>query len=124
MKTIWHATALLALTTLILGCGPSIAAKADPVDVSGTVTNASGKPVGGVTLMFIPTTAMQTQGYFTLKADGKFSVKLVPGSYTYVFEGNVPAINAIPAKYQSNDATHALEIPSAGAPALEIKLGN
>lgn len=121
MTNFSRVVALFALA-LLAGCESTPPAKADPVDVSGTVT-MNGKPVGGVTIEFFPTSAMQAQGFAKLKADGKFSVKLVPGNYTYAFEGSPAALKAIPASYHSNDANHTFEVPAGGSSSLQITVG-
>lgn len=124
MKSFLQFTVVLAVTTFAIGCSGTPAMKSDPTDVAGTVTGVTGQPVGGVTLNFFPTSGSQMQGYFVLKADGKFATKLISGKYTFAFEGNPQAMASIPTKYHSNDAAHTIDIPSAGEPALAIKLTN
>lgn len=117
------ATALLFLAGLLTGCSSAPPPKADPVAVSGTVTLPSGQPVKGVTLMMFPVTANQGQEQAKLGADGKFNVKLIPGKYTFAFEGPAAELKAVPAKYHQNEAAHSFEVPSGGGP-VELKLAN
>lgn len=115
---------LAGLLCLTAGCSSGPATKPEAVAVSGTVLLPAGQPAKGVTLNFFPTTSSQTQVYAQLKADGKFDVKLVPGKYTYGFEGGPAFLKVLPTKYHSNDAAHTVEIPSAGKSDLTIQLAD
>ena len=110
------ATALF--TALCVGCSSDAVVKSSPVEVTGTVTTADGKPVKDATLSFLPNNSTQSPANFMLKADGKFSVKLIPGKYTYMFEGKTAGV---PAKYLQNEAAHAVEVPATGG-VVDIKL--
>lgn len=106
---------------LLAGCKSTPPSKADPVEVGGAVTLPSGSPApAGVTLNFFPTSADQTQVPVVLKAGGKYTAQLVPGKYTYAFEGT--GVKAIPAKYHENQAAHTVEVPSGGKSDLDIPL--
>jgi uncharacterized protein YcfL len=118
MQKFLPSSVLAAFFIFLAGCSSSPPMKAEPVEVAGTVVFSDGKPVANVVLNIFPTTASQTQGSFTLKADGKFEMKLIPGNYTFAFEG--ANLNAIPKSYQSNDAEHKLEVPSAGNKSMTI----
>jgi hypothetical protein len=117
MKTKVLSFSLFAvLASFAMGCGGTPPLKPEPVDVAGVVM-MGGKPLGNVTIMFLPTTGTQTQMTIPLKADGKFETKLIPGKFGYVFEGN-----GIPQKYTINDANRTIEITSAGDKNLTITL--
>ncbi|MGL6073703.1 MAG: hypothetical protein ACRC8S_06025 [Fimbriiglobus sp.] len=109
------------LAAFAVGCGGAPALKAEPVEVAGSVV-MGGKPLGNVSILFLPTTATQTQVTISLKADGKFETKLIPGKYGYVFEGSSPAFNTIPQKYTTNQADRTIEIPATGNKSLTITL--
>lgn len=67
------------------GCGSkSIPSTVDPVSVSGSVFDATGKPVANMMLAFRPEDAAnQGQRPMVLvNADGKFRTKCLPGKYT------------------------------------------
>jgi hypothetical protein len=119
--TVRYASALALVAALLAGCSSAPPAKPDPVDVSGVVLLPSGQPAKDTTVTFFPTTGDQLQNGAKLKADGKFAVKLTPGKYTYSVEGDP---RSVPAKYQSNDAAHAIEVPAGGTTDLKITLSN
>lgn len=112
------AIACTLFTALCFGCSSDPGLRTDPVDVTGAVTATDGKPVKDATLTFQPTDSKQIPASFPLKADGKFSVKLIPGKYTYMFEGKT---TGIPPKYLQNQADHSVEVPAAGGE-INIKL--
>jgi len=76
----------VAVTVLFaFGCGTKSApATPDPVSVSGTVCDATGKPVANMMLAFRPEDAgNQGQRPMALvNADGKFRTRCLPGKYT------------------------------------------
>lgn len=111
---------LALLVGLIVGCSSTPPQKPAPVDVNGTVTLPNGQPAKDVTISFFPTTNEQIQGNAKIGADGKFSLKMNPGKYTFGFEGR--SIKTLPEKYHSNRAEHAVEIPASGVTDLAIKL--
>ncbi|MBX9622873.1 MAG: carboxypeptidase-like regulatory domain-containing protein [Gemmataceae bacterium] len=112
------AAGLAVAVALLAGCSSTPPNRPDPVDVSGTVKLPGGQPApAGLTLNFLPTSSSQAQVPTTLKAGGKFDAKLVPGKYTFAFEGS-----GVPAAYLSNDAAHTVEVPAGGSSALDITL--
>jgi hypothetical protein len=113
-----------AAAAFALGCSSTPPQKAEPVAVSGVVLLPSGQPAKDVTLNVFPTSASQTPAAAQLKADGKFSVKLVPGSYTFAFEGRAAGLTAVPKKYHQNEADHKFEVPSGGKSDATIQLQN
>ncbi len=113
------AVVAFALLGGVLGCSSDPGKRTEPVDVTGIATKADGKPVANVTISFCPTDASQMPATFSLKADGKFAVKLSPGKYTYSFDGNPAALQAVPVAYHNNDASHTVEVPATGG---EIKV--
>jgi hypothetical protein len=118
--TPWKAIPAGFLAALLAGCSTTPPLKPEPVAVNGTVLLPGGQPARDVVVNFLPTGSDQMQGAAQLKSDGKFSVKLTPGKYTYSFEGN--NLKAIPAKYHSNNADNTFEVPAAGDSNLTLKL--
>lgn len=109
--------ALALLAGLLAGCSSTPPQKAEPVDVSGTVTLPSGKPATDITVTFLPTSSSQIQAWGKV-TNGKYAVKLTPGKYSYMIESPT-----VPKKYQESNAEHALEVPAAGG-SVDIKLTN
>ncbi len=116
--------AVLACIVFAAGCSSAPPQKPNPVEVSGVVLLPGGQPAKDVTLNIFPTSANQTPGVAQLKGDGKFSVKLIPGNYTFGFEGRGPGLAAVPKKYHQNEADHKFEVPSAGSTGATIQLQN
>ncbi|HYH69052.1 MAG TPA: hypothetical protein VD866_30435 [Urbifossiella sp.] len=107
-----------ALTvTVLTGCSSTPALRPEPSEVKGVLLLPSGQPAKDVTILFLATDGDQMPGAYSIKDDGKFTVKLNSGKYTYVMEGK----NALP-KYTVNNPEHAVEIPSGGIQNLTIKL--
>lgn len=115
---------VIGCLTLIVGCSSDPGQKKDPVEVSGTVLLPNGQPAKDVTLNLLATDSMQTPGITQLKDDGKFTLKLVPGKYTVVFEGSQSGMNTIPPRYHHNDMKNAVEVPKTGTTDLTIRLEN
>lgn len=111
---------LLGMACLLTGCSSAPPPKAEPVQVTGTVLLPSGQPVRDVSVNFLPTTVDQIQGGSVIKGDGKFTARLIPGRYTYTFEGT--GAKSIPTKYLSNDASNTIEVSATGPSDLTIKL--
>ncbi len=109
---------------LVAGCSSNPPARSEPVEVSGVVLLPNGQPVKDVTLNFFPTSSAQVQTPVQLKADGKFSAKLIPGNYTFAFEGKEPAMKAVPVKYHINSADHKFEVSSSGKSDATVQLQN
>ena len=112
--------AINLFAALLVGCSSAPPNKAEPVDVTVTVTLPNGQPGKDLTLMMLPTSGDQIQGGGKTDAGGKAQTKLTPGKYTFAFD-NAPA--AVPKKYHSNDAANAVEV-SSGTKDLAIKLTN
>ena len=109
------ALVVVALT----GCSSTPAQRAEPSEVKGTLLLPNGQPAKDVTILFLATSGEQQPGSYPIKDDGKFTVRLNGGKYTYALEGK----NALP-KYTSNLPEHSVEIPSGGTQNLTIKLQN
>lgn len=118
--TIRIAAAFGLFALLIGGCSSQPPKKAEPVDVTITVTLPSGQPGKDLSLLMLPTSSDQMQGGGRTDASGKAKAKLTPGKYTFAFD-NPPA--AVPAKYHSNNQTHTVEVPATGGD-VAIKLTN
>ncbi len=111
---------LLGLVFLV-GCGGvNVVPKADPVEMSFTIT-AGGKPVNDVslTLLSVGEQGGQAQGSV---AQGKLKLSVIPGTYTYfVAEGKTPAaFKAIPTKYHAGALDRTFDVKEAGS--IELKL--
>jgi hypothetical protein len=75
---------LLIVLTLIavpVGCSSEVQLKGAPVSVSGKVSQ-SGRPVGGVMLIFHPLGDGQFRE-FPVRKDGTFEGELISGDYAY-----------------------------------------
>lgn len=121
---ILRATSVALAAAALVGCSSNPPARSEPVEVSGAALLPNGLPVKDVTLNFFPTSSAQVQTPVQLKADGKFSTKLIPGSYTFAFEGKDLPMKAVPKKYHSNDAEHKFDVPSSGKTGATIQLQN
>ncbi len=108
------------VAALLVGCSSTPPQKAEPVNVTITVTLPNGQPGKALTLMMLPVSSNQLQGGGTTDANGKVKTKLTPGKYTFAFD-NTPA--AVPAKYHNNNEAHTVEVTTATAD-LAIKLTN
>lgn len=111
---------LLSLVFLV-GCGGvTVVPKADPVEVTFSIT-ANGKPVNDVsmTLLSVGEQGGQAQGSV---AQGKLKLTVIPGTYTYfVSEGKTPAaFNAIPAKYHAGATDRTFDVKEAGPIGLKL----
>lgn len=119
-----RATAAFGLAvTLLVGCSMTPPKKPDPVDVTITVSLPNGQPARGVTLNLLPTTTNQMQSGGKTDAAGKVKAKAMPGKHTFSLEGSGSAIQAVPTKYQQNDAANTLDVPSGGGD-IAIKLSS
>lgn len=108
------------LAALFAGCSSTPPQKAEPIDVTITVTLPNGQPGKDLTLMMLPATADQIQGGGKTDEKGRVQAKLTPGKYTYAFD-NTPA--GVPKKYHTNDAANAVDVPT-GTKDLALKLTN
>jgi hypothetical protein len=103
----------LFATFSLAGCGGVTPDTSTEVQVTGSVTNASGAAVKDVELMFQPVAGTARQATFTLKADGKFSGTMTTGKYTYFFNelsGKAAAFNAIPAELKRGSQERVIEV--------------
>jgi hypothetical protein len=114
---------------LAVGCSSDPGRMPDTTEISGTVVTADGKPVKDVMLSLRPKGA-GTQAGCALSADGKFTVKAVPGEFMFLFmpledpkadKAKVKAgMAAVPAKYQDVSVDHVVTLKAGGG--NEIKL--
>ncbi|MFO0798430.1 MAG: hypothetical protein U0804_13215 [Gemmataceae bacterium] len=116
--------AIAVCAALAAGCSSNPPARAEPVEVSGVALLPNGQPVKDVTLNFFPTSSAQVQTPVQLKADGKFTAKLIPGAYTFAFEGKADPMKAVPKKYHQNEADHKFDVPSGGTSGATVQLQN
>ncbi len=66
----------------VVGCSSSVALKSGPTKISGKVSTADGKPVGGILLTLQPLEDGHMAPIEVAK-DGTFSGELIPGKYAY-----------------------------------------
>jgi hypothetical protein len=115
--TLFAAAALAVLA----GCGKP-AQVADPVQVRGKATYASGTPVRDVVLTLQPVDSGMPAG-LPVGTDGSFSGKVVPGKYAYYLsaqEARTPAdrqkfaqaLKAVPEKYRGADMSRTVKVSS------------
>lgn len=107
---------------LLIGCGPKVEIRTDPVAVTGKLTVA-GAPVGPVTLTFQPLDAGQFVP-MKIEADGAISGKLIPGKYAYFVtarEEDPAAIEKVAAKFREADLNRTVTI-SADKSTIDIAL--
>ncbi len=109
------------LPLVVLGCGESARPLAEPVDFSGKVTDAAGKPVGYMELALQPMDNTSRPAYAPVGADGTFKGKAIPGKYAYFFQlkGGAEATQ-VPAKYRQGNKDASVQV-SNGAN-LDLKL--
>lgn len=121
---------LVAITGLTagLGCG-GVEMMPDPVEISGTVTHADGRPVKDVQLVLRPMGEGHTAGG-PLGPDGKFTVKAVPGEFMFYFqplEGSKDrarvksAFAAVPRTYQDVSVDNTASLSSGGGNEIKLK---
>lgn len=118
--TIRIAAGLGLFAVLLGGCSSQPPQKAEPVDVTITVTLPNGQPGKDLSLLMLPTSSGQMQGGGRTDASGKVKSKLTAGKYTFAFD-NPPA--SVPAKYHSNNEAHTVEVPATGGD-IAVKLAN
>jgi hypothetical protein len=122
---------LLAVGCAVLaaGCSSDPGLMPATVEISGTVVTADGKPVKDVMLSLRPK-GQGTQAGCALGADGKFTVKAVPGEFMFLFmpledpkadKARVKAgLAGVPAKYQDVSVDHVVTLKAGDG--NEIKL--
>ena len=109
-----HMRKLIPLVALVLaGCGGVNPAKnPDPVEVSGTVQLAGGKPVPDGTLHLQPT---GSGGQATLPVkNGRFKGSVMPGKYTWY----LASAARIPDKYKEGSLDRQIDVAPGAALAL------
>lgn len=117
------AVSLLASVVGLSGCGYTTPDSSQEVDVTGTVTNASGAPVKDVEVQFQATGGTARQATFKVGANGTFSGKMTVGKYTYYFteiSGKTTAFNSIPTGYRQAIMDRTIEVKASGP--IELKL--
>ncbi len=112
---------LVTLVALVgIGCGDSGKPIADAVEFSGKVSDASGKPVGGVEMHLQPLDSGKP-AIIPLGADGTFKSKAVAGKYAYSFQrkGGAAAAN-VPLSFRDGSKDHTVVVSSGAS--LDLKL--
>lgn len=115
---------LIPLLGLVLvGCRVDPGKNPDPVEVTGQVTSATGKPVTDVVLTFQPVDRGATAT--AVVKNGQYKASVIPGTYTFFFaegpKGVSPAgYNAIPEKYRAGSLDRKVEVKGAGEVNLSI----
>lgn len=112
------------------GCGTSASILPDPVEISGTVTFADGKPVKDVQLALRPKGEGHQAGC-ALKSDGTFTVKAIPGEFMFYFapledpkadKAKARAgMNAVPAPYRDVSVDHTVSLRAGSGNKIELK---
>lgn len=95
----------------LVGCGPSVELRSDPVSISGKLT-VGGKPLGDVVFNLHP---MEGQHPVPIQvgSDGSFSGKAIPGKYTYYVsakDANPGALEKVVAKFREADLSRSIII--------------
>jgi hypothetical protein len=121
--------ALAALVGPVVGVGCGVEKMPDPVEISGTVTYADGRPVKDVQLVLRP----KGEGHMAggpLGPDGTFTVKAVPGEFMFYFqplEGSKDkakvrsAFAAIPQAYQDVSVDNTASLSSGEGNEIKLK---
>lgn len=110
------------LGLVLVGCSMSPGKNEDPVEVTGKVTSAAGRPVTDVVLNLQPVGA---GGHATATVkNGEFKAAVMPGKYTYFFaeasKAPPAAFQAIPEKYRAGAMDRQIEIRAGNV--LDLKL--
>jgi hypothetical protein len=120
---------LAFLAGLTAGCGYEGLRMPDPVEISGTVVAADGKPVRDVQLVLRPLGEGHMAGG-PLGPDGRFTVKAVPGEFMFYFqplEGAKDqakakaAFAAVPRAYQDVTTDHTVTLSAGGGNEIRLK---
>jgi hypothetical protein len=124
------AAVVAAAVGLTAGCGYEGQKMPDPVEISGTVAFADGKPVKDVQLVLRP----KGEGHPTecpLGQNGTFTVKAVPGEFMFLFqptqEGKVDrakaksAFAAVPPAYQDVSVDHTVTLAAGSGNQITLK---
>jgi hypothetical protein len=121
---------IVAAATAISGCGGEARKLPDPVEISGTVTTADGKPVKDVQLGLRPKGEGQPAGC-ALGADGSFTVSAIPGDFLFFFapledpkadKAKAKAgFAAVPKPYQEVNADHSVSLSAGGGNKIQLK---
>lgn len=128
MRAIFVAAA--GFTLALAGCSGEPRKLPEPVEISGTVTTADGKPVKDVQLTMRPKGEGHPAGS-PLAADGSFKLTTVPGEFMYFFvlsedpkmdKGRAKAaLAAVPAKYQEMNVEHTVSLSAGGGNKIQLK---
>ena len=120
---------LAAVAGLTAGLGCGVEKMPDPVEISGTVKYADGKPVKDVQLVLRP----KGEGHMAggpLGPDGTFTVKAVPGEFMFYFqplEGSKDktrvksAFAVVPRSYQDVSVDHTVSLSTGGGNEIKLK---
>jgi hypothetical protein len=107
----------------LLGCGSQVKMKEAPVSVSGKVSQ-SGRPVGGVTIVFQPLSDGHVRE-LPVHKDGSFSGELVSGDYAYyvaksAFPGAAQQPRKLSPKYFEADMSRTVTVESGAQLAIAL----
>lgn len=126
---------------ILMGCSSQPPAPRDLVTVSGQMLDASGKPLAMKVISFNPQERDQKNNSSGTDAQGKFTLKLVPGKYHVTLaeapraaaDGTAGGVTApdqagktggIPSKYRNpNETPWQITIPDAGQADLVLQIG-
>ena len=95
----------------LVGCGPRVEIRSEPVSVSGKLT-VGGNPLGDVVFHLHPLEG-QHPVPFQVGADGSFNGTAIPGKYTYYVsakDANPGALEKVVAKFRESDLSRSIII--------------
>lgn len=116
-RRFWLAAAVAAVG--LSGCGEITPDSQQQVNVTGAVTDATGRPVKDVALNFQPTGGTATPAVLKLGPDGRFTFKMAAGEYTWYLSAvesgpdrvrSGAALKAIPEKYQAGSLDRRVKV--------------
>lgn len=128
----WRSVApvVCALAVGLIGCGPDTPTPGVQVDVTGSLTDAAGKPMKDVNVTFHPTGGASQPVSLKVGPDGTFSGKVVAGKYSWFVAPQeakagserlkTEALKGIPAAFLEPSLDRQLDV-SAGAK-LDLKV--
>ena len=131
MRRSFLAAGLVAAVGLV-GCGPDTPVSTTTVDVTGTLTDAGGKPLKDVSVGLYPASLGAQPSGLKVAADGTLSGKVVAGDYLWSvapvgeakgaeLKRSEAAVKAMPAGYAEPDQNRKVTIRAGEKLALQVK---
>lgn len=130
IKTMLKGFLFLSIASLLVftGCGYDPGVRKEGSEFKGKLTDATGKPISGVSVVLQPTVPGALPSGGKVEKDGSFKGKAVPGDYIFsiapVSENakSMAFLKGINKKYLSPDAANKVTITEGGT--VDIKLSN